>query len=543
MHYVAIALLLLVAVTFSGIVARLLPLPLPLLQIATGALLGGMLGVRIPLDPEIFFLLFIPPLLFLDGWRIPKGAFFRDLRPILTLAVGLVIFTVVGMGFFIQWLIPAMPLTVAFALAAILAPTDPVALAAVRGSTPLPPRLRHILQGEALLNDAAGLDCFRFAVAAAVTGSFSLTQTALGFVWMAVAGVAIGAATALACGYALRGLGRLGGEDTGVQILVSLLVPFAAYLAAEHLGGSGILAAAAAGITAHHVDLHGPELAATRMARTAVWNTVQGAMNGIIFVLLGEQLVRILNADLGEARYSAVAGDGTLLLYILAITAALAGLRFVWVWASLYLTRIRREIATAGQRLLLVTVTALAGVRGAVTLAGVLSLPLLLPDGSAFPGRELAVVIAMGVILLSLLLASFALPPLVRYLLATPQMADIGDERSARTVATRAALERLQTLRDGVQEGDEAAEVEREALDYLLQLYRRRLDDSDGHRGGHRSTLARAEREFHLAALAAERERLFRLRIEQRIDDELHRKLVLEVDLIEASLRSADQMR
>ncbi|SHF30663.1 sodium/proton antiporter, CPA1 family [Microbulbifer donghaiensis] len=542
MHYVAVALLLLVAVTFSGIIARVLPrrLPLPLIQIATGVLLGSVFGVKIPLDPEIFFLLFIPPLLFLDGWRIPKGAFFRDLRPILTLAVGLVLFTVVGMAPFIHWLVPAMPLAVCFAVAAILAPTDPVALAAVRGSTPLPPRLRHVLQGEALLNDASGLDVFRFAVVAVVSGSFSLAQTAAGFVWMVAAGVAIGVGVALACAYALRGLGRLGGEDTGIEILVSLLVPFAAYLASEHLGGSGILAAATGGIATQYVNLRGPELSATRMERQAVWNTVQDVLNGVIFVLLGEQLVRILNAYLGPARLSAAASDWTVLLYVIAITAALLILRFVWVWVSLYLTRIRREIPDTRERLLLVTVTALAGVRGAVTLAGVLSLPLLLPDGSGFPARELAVVIAMGVILTSLLLASFTLPPLVRRLPARPQMAEIGDERGARVAAARAALSRLQALRDGIEEKDEAAEVEREALDYLLDLYRRRLARGDSNRQQRVWMLARSEREFHLDALAAERDQLFRLRIERQIDDELHRKLVLEVDLIEASLRSED---
>jgi len=538
-HDVALVLVLLLAVAFSGIVARILPLqvPLPLVQIATGAALGGLLGVRIPLDPKIFFLLFIPLLLFLDGWRIPKGAFFRDLRPILILAVGLVVFTVVGMGFFIHWLVPSMPLEVAFAVAAILAPTDPVAVAAVRGGTPMPPRLKNILEGEALLNDAAGLDIFRFSVAAVVTGSFSLAQTALGFAWMAAAGVGIGAGVAFACGYALRWLGRLGGEDTGVQVLVSLLVPFAAYMAADYLRASGILAAATAGIASHYVTLHGTELSVTRMQREAIWNTVQGALNGIIFILLGEQLVRILTADVGEARYSAVVGNWTLVLYVVAIAAALLAMRFVWVWASLYLSRVRRQIVGHGLRLRLVTITAVAGVRGAVTLAGVLSLPLLLPDGSPFPGREVAVVIAMGVILSSLLLASFALPSLVRRLPSTPQLAAIGDERGARIAAARAAVARLQSLRGEIGTSGDEGDIAREALDYLLDVYRRRLAGDESHREDRVWIMAQTEREFHLEALAAERDQLFRLRFEQQIDDELHRKLVLEVDLVEASLR------
>lgn len=542
MHYVAIALLLLLAVAVSGILARLSPLrlPLPLVQIGIGALLAGVFGFKIPLDPQIFFLLFIPPLLFLDGWRIPKGAFFRDLKPILTLAVGLVIFTVVGVGFFINWLVPSMPLAVSFAVAAILAPTDPVAVAAVRGDSLMPPRLEHILQGESLLNDASGLDIFRFAVAAVVTGSFSLSQTALGFVWVAAAGVAIGIGVAFICGYALRWLAHVGGEDTGVQVLVSLLVPFAAYLAAEHLGGSGILAAATAGIATHYVNLHGPELSSTRMERNAVWDTVQTVLNGMIFVLMGEQLVRIFDGELGEVRHDAIASGGTLLLYVAAITAALLALRFIWIWVPVKFSGPRNSLLDWRGRLLLVTVGSVAGVRGAVTLAGVLSLPLLLPDGSPFPARQLAVVIAMGVILLSLLLASFALPALVRRLPIMPLLQAIGDEQGARNAAAEAAVEQLHKMRDELEASGESTETEREAIDYLLALYRRRLCSGDEGSDERVWALARAEREFRLAALGAERDRLFRLRFERQIDDELHRKLVLEVDLVEASLYLRD---
>ena len=164
------ALILLLAVVVSGYLARLAHLPAPLVQLALGA---GMTyaGVgAVVLDPDIFFLLFLPPLLFLDGWRLPKDALRRDAATILMLALGLVLFTVLGMGVFIHWLIPSTPLAVAFALAAVIAPTDPVAVSAIAARTPVPARLMHILQGESLLNDASGLVCMRFAVAAALTG-------------------------------------------------------------------------------------------------------------------------------------------------------------------------------------------------------------------------------------------------------------------------------------------------------------------------------------------------------------------------------------
>ncbi len=160
-----------VAVIASGMVVRALPVavPVPLIQIALGALISGVFHRGVRLEPDLFFLLFLPPLLFLDGWRIPKEGLLRDKAAILELAFGLVIFTVVGVGFFIHWMIPSMPLPVAFALAAIVSPTDPVAVSAIAARVPIPRRVMHILEGESLLNDASGLVAFRFAVAAAAS--------------------------------------------------------------------------------------------------------------------------------------------------------------------------------------------------------------------------------------------------------------------------------------------------------------------------------------------------------------------------------------
>jgi len=187
---VAITLAMFLAVIVSGLAVRALPVsvPLPLVQIALGALIAGVFHRGVSLDPELFFLLFLPPLLFLDGWRIPKEGVLRDKFTILELALGLVVFTVLGLGFLIQWMIPTMPLPVAFALAAIVSPTDPVAVSAITARVQVPKRVMHVLEGESLLNDASGLVAFRFAVAAAVTGSFSLATATLSFVWVACAG-------------------------------------------------------------------------------------------------------------------------------------------------------------------------------------------------------------------------------------------------------------------------------------------------------------------------------------------------------------------
>ena len=214
--YTVLILLMLVGV--SRLVARLIPLPLPLLQIAAGALLAWpTLGLHVALDPELFLFLFLPPLLFSDGWRMPKRELWRFRGPILTLAVGLVLFTVVGAGFFIHWLIPTIPLPVAFALAAVLSPTDAVAVSAIAQDR-LPAPIMHMLQGEALMNDASGLVTFKFALAAAVTGVFSLASASLTFVLVACGGLAIGVALSWLVGRLRGWMIARGWDDPATQI-------------------------------------------------------------------------------------------------------------------------------------------------------------------------------------------------------------------------------------------------------------------------------------------------------------------------------------
>ena len=544
MPVVTMVLVFLLAVVVSGFIARLLPfkVPLPLLQIAIGAGLA-MLGFDVDFEPHLFLLLFIPPLLFLDGWRIPKGAFFRDWKPILALAIGLVVLTVIAMGWFIEWLVPAMPLAVAFALAAILSPTDPVAVGAVTANSPLPSRLMHILEGESLLNDATGLVCFSFAVTAALTGVFSPADASLSLLMVAGGGLVVGVAVTYFIGLLNRLLVRRSGEDPGIQILVSLLIPFAAYLAAEHLHVSGILAAAVAGIAMHYGELSGRPLASTRMQRNAVWDTVQTALNGIIFVLLGEQLPRMLQR-LPEAAEATGSGNDIrhLLGYVVVITLALGVMRFAWVWVAIRLTVFRaawRGEDTVMPQTRLLAIIATAGVRGAITLAGILTLPLLMPDGSAFPARDVAIFLAMGVILLSLTIASIGLPLLTRGLtdvLPEPERKDT--EANARVAASEAALRRIDTLLAEPLDDAKAIAARAEAAMVLRDVYQRHLDygDLSGENAEDMQRVAAAERRLRLGALEAERDELYKLRRAFAIDDVVHQKLVREIDLMEASL-------
>ena len=542
MHLIETVLLLLLAVVVSGSIARITRIALPLVQIGLGAVIVLVTGVTVDLEPDIFFLLFLPPLLFLDGWRIPKEDLFRDRAIILELALGLVIFTVVGLGFLMWWMIPEMPLAVAFALAAILSPTDPIAVQAIAARAPIPKRLMHILEGESLLNDATGLTCMRLAVAAATTGAFVLQEAVVNFAWLALAGVASGIAVTLAISTAKGWISRRWGEDVGAQILISLLIPFAAYLVAEELQASGILAAVAAGITMSFTErgggAGGQSLAMTRIRRGVVWDTVQFVANGIIFVILGEQMPSIM-ARAAEV----VAGTSRpevwwLAVYVFAIVAALAALRFIWVWTSLRLTLFRRRHRGPPPKvgLRLTMVMSLAGVRGAITLAGILTLPFALADGTPMPSRNLAIFLAAGVIVVSLLVATFALPRLLKNIELPPEPSHEREEDRGRVAAASAALRAIEDVSHAMAEGKPNPDLYSDIASRIMEVYRHRIEthtrtDEDD------AVLSRKideiERRLWLAGLAAERDELGRMARARQLDEVTARRMIREVDLQE----------
>jgi len=546
METITVALVMLVAVVVSGFVTRALPIPLPipLVQIALGAMIASVADLGVELRPDIFFLLFLPPLLFLDGWRIPKEGLFRDRRAILGLALGLVVFTVAGMGFFLHWLIPAMPLGVAFALAAIVSPTDPIAVSAIAARVPIPSRLMHILEGESLLNDASGLVCMRFAVAAVLTGTFSPADAFGTFLWVAIGGVAIGVVVTWGVTRVSGWVTRRLGEEGGSQILISLLIPFAAYLLAEHLHCSGILAAVTAGITMSYAELSDQILAVTRVRRSAVWDMVQFAANGVIFVLLGEQLPTIASRAADIVRDTGHYEPLWLLLYVVAINAGLAVLRFVWVWTALRFTlyRVRRrghEMATPGWRL--VAATSLAGVRGAITLAGVLTLPLVMNDGTPFPARDLAIFLAAGVIIVSLVAASIGLPRLLAGLKLPPEPSHEAEEFRIRAAAAEAAIRAIEKSQHEMSKGRADADLYADAGSRVMELYRQRLDSfsKTGDEGDQVRKIGKIEKQLRLAGLRAEREEIAQLTRKGKLSDEPARKLLREIDLLEARISIA----
>ncbi|MGC4028655.1 MAG: Na+/H+ antiporter [Steroidobacteraceae bacterium] len=545
MGSIEIVLAMLASVVAGGLVVRALPfaVPLPLVQIALGSVIAASTDNPVRLDPEFFFLLFLPPLLFLDGWLIPKKGLLRDKGMILALALGLVFFTMLGMGLFIHWMIPAMSMPMAFALAAILSPTDPVAISSITERVALPPRAHHVLAGESLLNDASGLVCFRFAVAAVLTGSFSLPAAAITFLWLAIGGVATG--ILLTGGLLwLKNLLRIRfGEESGSQVLISLLLPFAAYMTAEELGCSGILAAVSAGITMSYIELTGRTEGSTRMQRGAVWDTVQFALKGVMFVLLGEQLPSIFDSAVTVVRDTEHSNPAWLALYILAIHFGLTLLRFAWVWISMYVPALVMRLRGGGTRKLpgprIVAAMSLAGVRGAITLAGVLTLPLMLPDGSPFPARGLAILLAAGVIIMSMLMANVFLPRLLRGLEMSGEPLQEQHVDRARVLAAEAAIQAIGRALDAIPRSAADASLSAEAAARVMDLYQRRIQ-GQAQTGETAARIRRSneiERQIRLTGLRAERETIFALARSSTLSDEESRRLVREVDLMEERLK------
>ena len=523
------ALILLLLVASLSVVGRWLPWP----ELIT-FLLGGVAAALIPgfphvtLDPGFFFLCFLPPLLFSDGWLMPLRELAKARRPILLLAVGLVIFTTVVVGFVAHWLVPGLPLAMAFALGAIVSPTDAVAVSAVTERLRVPARLTTVLSGESLMNDATGLVGFKFALGAVVLGSFSLHRMALEFLVLSTGGFAIG----LGVGY---GLGRLRdllrylhASDSMIEVTISLMTPYAAYLLADALGVSGVLAVVAAGLYSGWRDPVRMDVEA-RQTAYGVWSLLLFWLNGLAFVLLGLQFPRLL----------AAVSDEFTTLQLLAFTGVVAGTamaaRMIWVFPGTYLPflipRIRRSEKPAPPAAVLVV--GWAGMRGTVTLAAALSIPLLLPDGAAFPGRDIVIFLAFGVIAVTLLVQGTTLEPLIRRLGLREDESRPKEERLARMIAVEAGLQVLRAIETSVETPDERA-----ALGHVISEYEQRLAvltaEGETRRSAHQRR--KAGHRYRSAALQAERKAVNDLWRNGIIIDEVHRPLQQLLDHEESML-------
>lgn len=545
--YMVLTLLMLVGV--SQLSSRFLPfIPVPILQIVLGAIVAWpALGFHVEFEPELFMMLFLPPLLFSDGWHVPKRDLWKYKGPIFMLAVGLVVFTVVGAGYFIHFLIPAIPLAGAFALAAMLSPTDAVAVSAVtQGKLPVP--LMRLLQGESLMNDASGLVTFKFAIGAAVTGAFSLMDASLSFIVVAVGGLLVGVILSWLLGQLRGWMIKHGWDDPATHVMFMLLLPFMAYVVAEHFHLSGILSAVAAGMMQSWVDLL-PKQTSTRLLNRSVWALLEFVFNGIIFILLGLQLPDIIKKTLArtgpESQLSSFIWQ---LFVIFIIFSILVLLRYIWVRANWYLlSQLRKKkkgISDLPHSRRSAWILTIGGVRGAVTLAGILSVPLFIDADKKipFPERDTMIFIAVGVILLSLVVACILLPILLRDIEMGTDEERKKEFREAWRKTAEAAIHSLETEElttdPAISQDATLATMVAETKARIMAEYREHLnayaDSEDIQARGEQND--KLEKMLRLRALRAQRLELYSLRRHREIGDDTVRKVLDELDLQEASL-------
>ncbi|WP_058302829.1 Na+/H+ antiporter [Gorillibacterium timonense] len=516
-----LVLVLLILIALSHLIERFLPfLPVPLIQIGLGVLLALLpLNIHVELEPELFFVLFIAPLLFNDGRRTPRQELWQLRAPILLLALGLVFITVVAGGYAIHALIPSIPLAAAFALAAILSPTDAVAVGSMSGRVHLPKRIHRILEGEALMNDASGLVAFKFAVAAAVTGTFSLPKAALSFVLIAVGGLLVGAVVAFLIIRLGAWVRRLGMEDVTIHVLLQLVAPFVIYLVAEEIGVSGILAVVAAGVVyAVKKDRATSPDYKLQLVSASTWSVLLFILNGLVFLLLG-----LMVPDVMEVIYRNEAiSNWQVVGYVLIITAMLMGIRFLWI--LLYTSFSKKSSEEVSLKA--IALTSISGVRGAVTLAGAFSIPLVTGTGAPFPERDLILALAAGVILVSLLLASILLPMLAD---KVPEAADAKLDRDEEKRLMEIGLKRLRSL--ARQESPEGTLALAEIQDKLV-----RMRPEDWAKGSMTGKFIKQVIHFRRVGLQAERKVLERLMEQGQLDPAISDKLMERLDQLEAIL-------
>ena len=518
MNTIEVVLGLLVIATVLAGVARRSRLPEPILLVLAGLVIGLVPGLpHVELEPELVFLFFLPPILYAAGFFTSIRDFKENLRPILLLSVGLVLVTTLGVAFVLKALVPEIPWPAAVAFGAIVSPPDAVAATAIFRRLGVPRRIVTILEGESLVNDATALVALRFAIVATLGGSFSVVDASMSFLFVALGGIVVGLAIGWLTGIVLTRI-----EDATLGIVWTLLVPIAAYLPAETLGVSGVLSVVVAGIYAGRVAARSLN-SAQRVAGIATWQVVLFLINGLVFVLIGLQLPFILS-ELEQP-------PGELLGIAVAVIASTILIRIVWVYLSLWLPKRLSARLRADPKMPKAKYTAIiawAGMRGVVSLAAALSLPI------DFPERSLIQFLTFAVILATLVGQGLTLPLLVKALgiRAGDEVAD--EEREARLVAAEAAVQTIARLRE---EWPEHLEL----VDQLAAQYDHRVRHIEPPNGAPHDDAEKELLEHRLirrAVIDAERNAVIALRDEGRVSDEAMRRLERDLDLEELRLEA-----
>jgi NhaP-type Na+/H+ or K+/H+ antiporter len=531
---------LLVVVVALATLATRLKIPYPILLVLGGSALGFVPGLpTVELDPELVFLLFLPPLLYVSAIFTSWRDFRANVRAITLLAVGLVLMTTFVVAAVVHAVTP-LPWAAAFVLGAIVSPTDAIAATTVAQRLGVPRRIVTILEGESLVNDATGIVAYRVAVAAVVTGAFSVWEAGLQFVVGAAGGIAVGFAVGWLIVWARRHLS----EDPSVQNIISLLTPFVAYLAAEELPHSlwerlhdligvpadlhfsGVLAVVTTGL---YLGRKGPYIisSGTRLQGYATWELITFLLNGLIFILIGLQLRSVVERlDI----YSA----GELIFYAVLVSLTVILVRILWVFPATYVPRwvsrrLRERDPAPPWRS--VSIVAWTGMRGVISLAAALALPFQ-ASGGQFPGRDLIIFLTFCVILATLVVQGLSLPAMIRTLGLEDDHIGEKEETHGRIQVAEAALERLEELgaEDWVREDTE--ERMRGLYTYRRNRFASRFD---GDPDGVEERSADYQR-LMVELLVAQRQRLISMRDEGSIGDEVMHRIEHDLDLEESRL-------
>jgi monovalent cation/hydrogen antiporter len=515
---------LLVAVAGLSALARHIGVPYPIVLVIGGAVVGFVPGADVHLDPEVVLVVFLPPLLYGAAFFANLNDLRSNLRGLTLSSVGLVLATMCAVAVVAHALIPGMTWAAAFTLGAVVSPTDPLAGATIMRRLGVPRRLVSGVEGEGLFNDATALVAYRFAVAAVTNGTFSLAHAGMKFVAGAAGGIAIG----LAVGWAIAFI-RERVEDIQVSITISLLTGYAAFIPADLIGASGVLAAVTAGI---YMGIRGPSIipARTRLQGFLVWEMLDFLINATLFVLVGLQLHTVVDGISGHSARSVAA-------YALAISGVVVVIRLVWFFTVPYLIRLldRRPSQRArrvGARARLVV--AWSGMRGAVSLAAALALPLTIKDGSApFRERDLIIFLTFAVIFTTLVVQGLSLPALIHRLGVTADGTEDNEELKARLIATQAALAQIDELADADWTREDTIDRMRRAYEYRKRRLAARAGkiEDDGY-----EDRSLAYQQVVQVVLAAQRQSLVRLRNEGEISNEVMNRVVRELDLEESRL-------
>jgi len=522
-----VVLFLLLCAVGLGWIAKRARVPYPIALVLGGGVLGFVPGLpTLDFDPQVLLVLVLPPILYqaalLTSWRDFKA----NARPIGVLSIGLVIVTTLAVGAVLKFLVPDIPWAVAFAFGAIVSPPDAVAATAVLSHLNMPRRIVTVLEGESLVNDASGLVLYKFAVAAALTGAFSVGQASLQFVWVALAGIAVGMLLAWVF---VKVHGWL--NDPFTEVLIALSIPYIAYIAAETVHVSGVLAVVAAGLFRGR---HSPKIvsAEMRIMARSMWNVLVFLLNSVIFILIGIQLSGVLDR-IGDFT------TGRLALYGITVSVVAIAVRFAWVYLTSWGYHWLRERPAAeasggesepeareGNQLFIIS---WCGMRGIVSLAAALALPVTLANGAPFPYRDLVIFLTFAVIAVTLIAQGLTLGPVIRHLGVGSDLAAGREAQHARAEMGRAALAAIDRV--AKEQGADPRLVAR-----LRDEFAEKIAETGEELTVMPSTTAQQARALRAEAIRAERSALIRVWQHNQISDEVLHELEEELDYQESRL-------